>query len=270
MNRFNLQQNFEAQMRRYEAGEMSAEEKRQFEETLRIIETSDFGEDYAPIVAQLKQHRFAGPPQHVMQAYRSQLADIFPVEDKPAATAGRTIKWGQVFSGKPVWRYLQFAAVLLLGIFLGRWMLQPGSTTTEAAMMMPQPLLQIHDISSKDWQNLQKFLLESEMVLLEIDNMPEKITYDTDLVNQQIQTSKSLLAMIPIAEQIGVQMNDIKFVRFLGRLEMLLYEVANLSEKDTASELNLIQSIIRDSGLLFECRQLRLAIKQKPEGIEVL
>ena len=269
MNRFNQQQDFETLMRRYEAGEMSPEEQQQFEETLRLIETSDFGEDFSPIVARLKQHRFAEPPSHVMQAYRSNLADIFPVTDKPAGT-GRTIRWGQVFSEKPVWRYLQFAAVLLLGIFLGRWMLQPGTNTSEAAMIMPQPLLQIHDISSKDWQNLQQFLLESEMVLLEIDNMPEAVTHDSDLVKQQIQTSKSLLAMIPVAEQIGVQMNDIKFVRFLGRLEMLLYEVANLSEEDTASELNLIQSIIRDSGLLFECRQLQLAIKQKPEGIEVL
>jgi hypothetical protein len=180
------------------------------------------------------------------------------------------VRWGQVFAARPVLRYWQLAAVLLLGLFIGRWMWQPGTVTQEAAIISPQPLLQIHDINSKDWQNLQKFLMNSEMVLLEIDNMPEGVSNDSEMLNQQVDMSKTLLTMIPVAEQIGVQMNDIKFVRFLGRLEMLLYEVANLSQTDYATEINMIQSILRDSGLLFECRQLQLAIKQKPKGIEVL
>ncbi len=257
-------------MRRYEAGKMSPEEQHLFEETLRIIETSDFGEDFTSTIAQLKQHRFSEPPPAVMQAYRSYLANIFSIEEKPVVTTPLKVRWGQVFAARPVLRYWQLAAVLLLGLFIGRWMWQPGTVTQEAAIISPQPLLQIHDINSKDWQNLQKFLMNSEMVLLEIDNMPEGVSNDSEMLNQQVDMSKTLLTMIPVAEQIGVQMNDIKFVRFLGRLEMLLYEVANLSQTDYATEINMIQSILRDSGLLFECRQLQLAIKQKPKGIEVL
>ncbi len=262
---------FEEQLMRYENGQMNPAEAAEFETLLAQIDTDLENSDWREICENLRIYRNAAPSEELLKSFQSAMAMEFPANRTFSLQATLRGIWERVFiAPTPAFRLAEFAVVLLIGIFAGQWLLSPQPVFTPSPEAVYAPSFQLRDVSSKEWQDLKMFLLDSEMLLLEIDNIADNETPDSEFLDMNAQTSKRLMRQMPMAEQVSVRMNDLLLVRYLSRLEMLLYEISNIEPDEADTALQMLKSMIRDSDLLIEARQLQIALRQNSAEVQSL
>ena len=112
-------------------------------------------------------------------------------------------------------------------------------------------------------------MLESEMLLLEVDNMKlDGVSRESDLSLSQTMARRLLRQILPM-QQVAVDLNDLPTVRFLSRWEMALFEIANLQPTDLEITLPMVQTMIQETGLVVELMSLQNLFDQ-PSSTDVL
>jgi len=108
-------------------------------------------------------------------------------------------------------------------------------------------------ISKQDMEYLNYYFLASEMMLLEMAN--------GDMVEDEFflekETAQKLLIKTFIVHEVALKLNDPKILRFLTRMELILYELSNTEQDQLAETISSVRFIIDEAQLLVEVRELR-------------
>jgi hypothetical protein len=158
------------------------------------------------------------------------------------------------------WRVAAAVIVLIFGIFIGRFLLKPADS--EQMMISETPYIWEKPISNADIEYINYYLLASEMILLEIENLDPE---DSDLLISN-DTAQKLLIKTFLVHESALQLNEPQLLRFLSKMELILYELANAEEGQDEELLESIRMVINNSDLLEEVRSLQKVIADTKKG----
>ena len=86
---------------------------------------------------------------------------------------------------------------------------------------------------------------------------------DTDDFILEQQTAQKLLIKTFLVHEVALKLNDPKMLKFLARMELILYEIANAEEEQLAETLSSVRFIIDEARLLTEVRELKELIESR-------
>jgi hypothetical protein len=158
------------------------------------------------------------------------------------------------------WRYAIISIVLIAGIFIGRFLLNPAEP--ESTIEADIPYLWDQPVSSAEIEYINYYLQASEIILLEIENInPE----DADLLISN-ETAQKLLIKTFMVHESALRLNSPQLLHFLSKMELILYELANAEKDDSDELIASIRMVIADSDLLGETRRLQKFIEDTKKG----
>ncbi len=151
-------------------------------------------------------------------------------------------------------RWLRLAEVfslLCIGVLIG-WIFFYNNEPP-VSRGRPQTGYYSKPISKQDMEYLSYYFLASEMMLLEMVN--------GDMVEDEFflekETAQKLLIKTFIVHEVALKLNDPKILRFLTRMELILYELSNTEQDQLAETISSVRFIIDEAQLLVEVRELR-------------
>lgn len=158
------------------------------------------------------------------------------------------------------WRFAAIIVVLISGIYIGRFLLKP--VETETTVISDMPYLWEKPVSTADIEYINYYLLVSEMILLELENInpanPEVLISN--------ETAQKLLIKTFLVHESAIQLNAPPLLRFLSKMELILYELANMEKYGNEASIESIQMVLRTSNLLEEVHQLQKIIADTRKG----
>ena len=104
--------------------------------------------------------------------------------------------------------------------------------------------------------------LSSAYLFLEMNNMDEtqsKEGYDIYL-NREI--AQKLLKKTFLVHEMALQLNDIRILRFLNKMEFIMYELSNMQEGEVDASLETVKMVIREADLLEEAKRLQMLMEK--------
>jgi len=142
------------------------------------------------------------------------------------------------------------AAILILGIFLGRFIWVP-QTPTSPEKKLTSPLLL--DTSSN--QNISRNFEKIRMVLMSIMNFdPEtEDVYALDLIRQQI-LFEQMAVLTEEIQKSALASKDNRIYELASDLEIILRQMANLENPQNSQNIKMIQSALMQKDILFRLR----------------
>jgi len=158
------------------------------------------------------------------------------------------------------WRFAAILAVLISGVFIGRFLLRP--VEPELTLITDIPFRWEKPISNADIEYINYYLLASEMILLEIENVTPE---DSDILISH-ETAQKLLMKTFLVHESALQLNSQQLLHFLSKMELILYELANADEGDNEELMESIRMVINESDLLEETRRLQRVIEDTKKG----
>lgn len=248
----------------YIEAELSDAEMIKFHNLLAQDSTfADHLDKFYQIHHQLKQYRRSQPDQILFHEYHANLKrQFYPSISVRRNVAHRlSIIIKNLIHTKSLWvRTVEAFALVLIGIMLG-WILfyggdDNGVTVDRSSEYFSNP------ITDDDRNYIYYYFQASEIVLLEIDNMNEaqfKEGYDIYL-NKEIATK--LLKKTFFVHDKALQLNDIRILRFLGKMEIIMYELSNMHEGEVDEALEAVRMVIRDADLLEEAKRLQVVMEK--------
>jgi hypothetical protein len=153
-------------------------------------------------------------------------------------------------------RTIQFVLLIIIGLVIGWIVFAP--TEPQIVYQSNDPYQYSQPISKVDLEDIHKYLQIAEMILLQIQNDPD-FYLDREL-------AQKLLVKTFRANETATQLNHLRLIIFLNRMELILLEASNLNEEDKDASMALIRKVIEDSNLLREVKELRSRIKISKEG----
>lgn len=155
-----------------------------------------------------------------------------------------------------IWiRLAGIAVLLLVGLFIG-WLLF-GTGQEPPPPGVYEPGWYNRSISGQDLDYMNYYFLASEMVLLEIKNS-DGTEQDSFIDNS---TAQKLLMKTFIVHELALQLNDPGMLRFLGQMELILYELSNVEPGEMLQTMESIRVIIDEAHMLDEIRGLQKILK---------
>ena len=260
---------FEQKLMRYLDGELSAPELEGFEEELHQAGYSkDNLEEFTNLHIALQQHPQPEPPKGLLKQYHTSLQKRFAPESRWdsfmrfVSSVADMLVWER----SPWFRFAEVAVFIVVGIFIGNLFFTPG-----AQKIIVQPASPgmndrgvinfIQPISQVDRERLQRYFLESEILLLQIVNSSDPEAIDPAEFEFSKEIAENLLLKTAITQEKAIQLNNVYALRFVSRMEILLHEIANLSEEELYDALPIMQQIISDTNLLMEVKTLQEMLK---------
>lgn len=142
------------------------------------------------------------------------------------------------------------AALLILGIFLGRYIWFHGTSTIPGKKLSPPPLF---DTSSS--LNISQSFEKIQMVLMSIMNFnPEtEDVYALDLVDQQV-LFEQMASFTREIQNSSLASEDNRIYKLASDLEIILRQMANLENPQDSQNIKMIQSALMQKDILFRLR----------------
>jgi len=155
----------------------------------------------------------------------------------------------------PIFRITQFATLIIIGIVVGWIVFAP--VEPKVVFQSNDPYQMSQPISSVDIEYIFYYLQASEMILLEIQNSPDPSDF---YLNREL-AQKLLIKTFRVSE-IALQINNLRLINFLNRMELLLHEASNLNEEEINESLDTIKMVIEEADLLREVADLQTMMKR--------
>lgn len=259
---------FEEKLIRYLHGEMGKSEIAAFEKELTEPgRSSQVLDDFSTLDIALQQRSRPEPPEAILDQYHAGLKRRFAPESrwdsfKRFLTA---LSDTLIRNRSPWFRFAEVAAVLLVGILVGRGFFFSAppidSLPNEARVYPDQNIVDFtQPVSRSDREKMDRYFLESEILLLQIVNGNSQDAESMELDFSK-EIAEKLLLKTPLIQEKAVQMNNLYALRFSSRMEILLHEVANLAPEELQEALPLMQQIISDTNLLMDVKALQEMLK---------
>ena len=246
---------FERYFDDYFFGDLSPAEDLALQKHLQTCETCPQKLDNHYLVhTQLKKYHRPSVPIEVISAYHKEINLGFnsePFKQRYLLWINRYLKRRTPFA----W-VVQFASLLIIGIVVGWFVFSPA----EPQIQLPagERFPTSRPISNVDLDYVHYYLLASEMVLLEIENGDPQSDF---ILNREL--AQKLLIKTFRVHEIALQLNNLRLLNFLSRMELLLHEVSNLSDEEISESLDTIVTVIEEADLLGEVKALKKLVKQE-------
>lgn len=255
-------------MEKYLNGKLPAKEKPAFEEELAALsEQLESSAEYQQARDALVRRERPAPPPGLLDDYHANLSAAF-AEPGFVETWGSRLKslWEQlVIRPRPAVRMVEFAFLLAVGLYLGSLLFVTDMQQSPvAADNTFNPDIQF--MSEENRTAIRQCLIESELLLLQVINTDPDAEIEEAEWELNIEIAQQLLKdAVPMQEQ-AIQVNDLKTLRFLSRMEILLYDIANLDMMDIEDALPFLKELILDTHLHIEVKML-LKTYEKPQTV---
>jgi len=138
------------------------------------------------------------------------------------------------------------AALLLIGIAIGRYL--PGSSGRDrtAGVNPPAPVLAVT-------ADAMRFLDRSKLVLLGMDVAESAADEDfTPEYRRLREISRELLRESPALQERLGDANQVRLAALLSELDIILIQIANIDERHETQDLELIRAGMESKSLLFK------------------
>lgn len=235
--------------------ELSETDRAEFEALLK--DNSEFAESYSKLKQTtdvLSKRKLSDPGEDFWDGYWDSLEDKIQKESKPAATIIKL----------PTWTYqaVAAAAILLLGIFIGRSFMTPVEIT--------QPMAVIQPASIED--RTDAYLEKSKVLLLGLVNLEE----DEDLAdlnfNRYQSVSRNLLTEGGEIKEALQQPGKARLRQLVSDLEIILLQIANLDAQEDFTAIEMLQTGVERRGIMLKInlQEMQRSIPEKSETTEIL
>jgi len=207
-----------------------------------------------------KSQKRKEPPSELIKEYHQNLDYAFSESKKTNQWSKyvdnlfQTIFWRRSFSFK----IAEVVGFILIGIFIG-WLIfnpQPEIHTDKNT----NPDYFIRPISTAEVEYISYYFQAAELLLLEIKNIEAKSPINKAELEFNKSIAQKLLIKTFIVHEIALRQNDPKILRFLSKMELLLYEVSNVPTEELTQSIDAFSVIIDESKLLDDTRKFQKEI----------
>lgn len=145
-------------------------------------------------------------------------------------------------------RLAEITALLLVGIIFG-WLIFSPSNIQYNLDYSGQQIFS-KPISKKEVEYIKYYFQAAELLLTEIKNVNQQGNINYSEITFQKEVAQKLLIKTFMVHEIALRQNDPRILKFLSKMEVILYEISNLDEKELVSSLPSFTVIIDDANLL--------------------
>jgi hypothetical protein len=251
--------------------ELNPEQKKSFDAHLQ--ECSRCASEYQKLAATLKVMNQRGreqPEPEFWDAFWDKLANRIDAESETVAAAKKKPgiwKLPDVFS--PQWKYrlgAAAAAILLIGIFIGKFLLTPTPQPPVPLAGGDQPVIQQTALETR----AQNYLDRSKVLLMGISNLdPQLIETNTVDFSRYQQVSQDLVQEAGyLKTALHEEPRQRRLRELVNDLEVILLQIANLEAENDISGIEMVQSGIDRQGIMLKINLEEIRRSQrKPAGI---
>ncbi|MGH1366668.1 MAG: hypothetical protein ACRBF0_24120 [Calditrichia bacterium] len=214
--------------------ELSESERSDFEELLQ--KDSDFAKSYTDLqktASFMSQREKVDPGEAFWQGYWDKLEP--QLQETPTAT--RIIKL-------PNWAYqtVAAAAILLLGVFIGRSFMQPPR------QVVPIDVVQAAAIEART----DAYLERSKVLLLGLVNMEQKEDLESLNFQRYQNVSRKLLNEGGHLKEAFQQPGKARLRQLVSDLEIILMQIANLDAQEDFTAIEMLQTGVERRGIMLK------------------
>lgn len=203
------------------------------------------------VALQLKMMAAAKPPSGLLFEYHRALKRRFPTASL----------WQRLFAGVKAAngdtnylnRTISFALLFLFIAFAATMLFNRPGTDEEIPIAAAVP----QSISYQEMMSVSAFLLENEMLLLELSNISTLEMAFSDNGEFVQQLAKELAGRSILIQKKAIEWNDLSLLRLISSLDVLLVELANAEPEELVQRAGFIREVVQEMDLL---SQIRLAI----------
>ncbi len=210
-------------------------------------------ERFYQVYRQLRSRRRPAPDAGLIKGYHRHLRSSFKASF--SRMSPREFIHELIFTHSRAVRFAEVFLVLLAGILIGWFFFYDTGPSQMSVTATPE--YHGKPISKQDIEYLNYYFLASEIVLLEMMNGELE---EDDFVLEK-ETAQKLLIKTFRVHEVALRMKDPKILRFLTRMELILYELSNTDQDQLAETLASVRYIIDEAQLLGEVRELKQLIE---------
>jgi hypothetical protein len=249
---------FENYFVEYVSGELDNNEIIAFQSHLKTCPTcAERFDDFYEFHSNLKSRKRKKPKPDLITEYHKNLSSEFPDPN-----IGK--KWSQQFEDlfqSFFWpkslniRIAEVLGLILIGVLIGWLIFYPQTEIHRNININPN---YFHNpISRAEVEYINYYFQAAELLLLEIKNIDLKSPLNKTDIEFNKNIAQKLLIKTFIINEIALQQNDPKILRFLSKMELLLYEVANVPSEELSQSIDTFNLIIDNSRLLDDARKFQ-------------
>ena len=168
-----------------------------------------------------------------------------------------------VYTRSPWIRFAEVAVVLVVGIFIGTMLLSDPEKSRSIPILEPEQFAQ--PVSRVDIEFMSYYFGASEIILLELMNSDS----DAAEIFMDKEVGQKLLMKTFLVHEIALRLNEPEILRFLGLMEVILYDLSNMTPKEIDETLKFVRSLIEEKKLLQTIQDLQKRLKNSgsPQNI---
>jgi hypothetical protein len=239
---------FEAYITDYFSNSLSPHEKSKFEAHLQQCEHCKRQlKSLKEIHHLLLKRKRELPPPELLKNYRIELSAQFGIESKFEHLINKMKSlWQSLFVVRTIrYRLAPIIAVLLIGVLIGRYFLHSPQSDTN---MVATPNIIVLSLQPTDLKLIQHYLLESEMLLLDIQNSELNENTRGAGLNINRQVAQKLLQQQPFIRARADLLEYKALTHFLIKLEFLLLEVSNADSLEIRDAFQSLLKLHQETG----------------------
>jgi hypothetical protein len=237
-------------------GELDAQKKKFLDDHISVCEKCRARFKEMDLVLQYTGKRIRPePPEEFWDSFENKLKK--KIESEEASDETRKFqkdKPGRRFSPVPKWAYqtAAAAALILIGVFIGRMLFSPAVPGVQHASrqpeLIPQPQPETALVSRS-----QDYIERSKLILLALVNFDPSIEdpYALDLPFQK-KISRELLQEASYLKNGLAQSDQERLENLIASLEIILLQIANLESENDLEAIELVRDGIQRRGILME------------------
>jgi putative zinc finger protein len=249
---------FENYFVEYVSGELDKNEKNDFQSHLDTCPTCPSRlDEFYELHGNLKSRKKKEPQLELLAKYHENLSSEFS-ESKTGVKLNQKIEniiesifWQRSLNI----RIAEVVGLILIGIFIGWFIFNPQSEIRIDSNINPNYFPR--PISKAEVEYINYYFQAAELLLLEIKNIDLKTSLNRADIEFNKDIAQKLLIKTFIIHEIALRQNDPKILRFLSKMELLLYEVSNVPSEELSQSVNALNIIIDDSRLLDDARKFQ-------------
>ena len=214
-------------------------------------------DDFYELHSNLKSRKRKEPEPELFEEYHKNLASEFS-QIKSTNTLGQKIDdifqyifWQHSLNIK----IAEVVGLILIGVFIGWFLFNSQYEIPNNNNFNPEYFHQ--PISKAEIEYINYYFQAAELLLLEIKNIDLKSPVNNADVEFNKNIAQKLLIKTFIIHEIALRQNDPKILRFLSKMELLLYEVSNVPSEELSQSIDAFNVIIDDSRLLDDARKFQ-------------
>lgn len=198
-------------------------------------------------------------PKDLYTAYEKQLEQQFQPEPlwKAAGKSVAHMLSSLFVSNTPSFRLARAFAILVIGVFVGRFFFLPTPEPTIQNTLVQSDTM----LSKEDIQFISNYVVKSELLLLTIANAASDEPTDDDIfLNKDI--AQSLLYQTAQVQRKAEALDDEVVDTFLTRLELVLLEISNREDEEIRDAFQTIREMVNDADMVQKSRRLQRQLEK--------